>query len=262
MDGLIDFITGGRLFKQITEYAWARRGTDDHEHLEIRDPSIFENAEDCSSPPVGSMGEPRVTKGVGSAFGSADGNEPPRMDGFSPAQEVADHFHPSNTPAHIQAVRYATAADKLPLTAKYPEVFTFVGKDNEVGTGASLTEVMVWQFNAVFQSEQKNADYISRINVIAGRRANIEKDIVEINSQLEDLPEGYDTFPALLQGVIQDRQELEALTQAKDELDLEVRGLEEAIAKVQEDIQYIQKQLFSDWKETLAEGGLLEPYVA
>ena len=262
MDGLIDLITSGRLFRQITAYAWIRRGTDDRQHIEIRNPSILENAEDCSSPLVGSIEEPTVTEDVGSGFGIADANEPPRMDGSSAAQETADHFHPSNPPAHIQAVAYATAADNLPLTAKYSELFTFVGKDNEVGTGVSLTEVMVWQFNAVFQSEQKTADYISRINTIAGRRADIEKDIAEINSQLEDLPEGYETFPALLQGVIQDRQELEALTQAKDELDLEIQGLEGAIAQVQEDIQYVQKQLFLDWKETLAEGGLLEPYVA
>lgn len=262
MDGLIDLITSGRLFRQITEYAWTRRGTGDREHLEFQDPSIFENAEDGSSPLGGSIEEPRVTEGVGSASGIADANESPRMDCLSPAQEATDYIHPSNRPAHIQALAYATAADKLPLTAKYSELFTFVGKDNEVGTGVSLTEVMVWQFNAVFQSEQKTADYISRINAIAGRRAIIEKDIAEINSQLEDLPEGYETFPALLQGVIQDRQELETLTQAKDELDLEIQGLERAIAQVREDIQYVQKQLFSDWKETLAEGGLLEPYVA
>ncbi len=52
------------------------------------------------------------------------------------------------------------------------------------------------------------------------------------------------------------------MTQAKDQLDLEIQGLKGAIAQVREDIQYVQKQLFSDWKETLAEGGLLEPYVS
>ncbi len=204
MDGLIDLIFSERLFRQITEYAWTRRSTGDREHLEIRDASIFENAEDSSLSLVRSIEEPRVIEGVGSAFGTAYANESQRIDRFSPSQEAAEHFYPLNPPGHIQAVAYATAADKLLLTAKYSELFTFVGKDNEVGTGVSLTEVMVWQLNAVFQSEQKTTDYISRINDIASRRAIIEKDIAEINSQLEDLPEGYETFPALLQGVIQD----------------------------------------------------------
>lgn len=100
MDGLIDVTTSGRLFRQITEYAWTRRGTGDREHLEIQDPSIFENAEDRSSPLRGSIKEPRVTESAGSASGIADANESPRIDCFSPAQEATDHFSFETSGAH------------------------------------------------------------------------------------------------------------------------------------------------------------------
>jgi hypothetical protein len=48
------------------------------------------------------------------------------------------------------------------------------------------------------------------------------------------------------------------LTGFRDELNLEIESLERNIQEVQEDIWHAKTQLFRDWKETLADGGLLE----
>jgi glycine cleavage system H lipoate-binding protein len=81
------------------------------------------------------------------------------------------------------------------LTAKYPEVFTFVGKEDEAGTDLSLTKVMVWQCNAVFQGEQKIIEHTSQINPIASQRSAIDGDIAEINNQLHASPENFENDP-------------------------------------------------------------------
>lgn len=183
------------------------------------------------------------------------------MDDTPIDNNAAEHNNSNSDISHFQAVKYSSATGNLPLTARYAEVFMFVGKDNEVGTGVSSTEAMVWQLNVVLQGEQRITGHITQINSLESKRARVEADMSDINSKLEDVPEDFESSPALLEAVLKDQQELEGLAQLSEVLALEIQRLETAIEKVHEDTRYTKAQLFSDWKETLAEGGLLEPFV-
>jgi hypothetical protein len=258
MDDLIDRVTSSRIFKQIADFAWGLgpdEDVNDHMDWASSGSSIFEDAEDREMPRLASAAHllpPHVT----TSSIIADDENIPRAE---IEQEIADSISPAINITHIQAVNYAMSAEKPPLVARYPEVFTFVDKENEVGTGVSLTEVMVWQFNAVYQGEQKLMTYQSQINVIANDSRIIDQDMDEISAQLEDLPEYYRDDPALEQIVNEFRQEVEDLAKSKEELSLKMHNLEVDVERVQDDIRYAKSQLFLDMKDTLAAGGLLEP---
>jgi hypothetical protein len=258
MDDLIDRVTSGRIFKQIAEYAFGRRGTTTKLLSSSRDTSIVGEAKEELSPTLNLTEMPRSTQSTASALGQAESATSLKFEHSSIRENAASHINLPMPLSHIYAMNYEKPAGKPPLTARYPEVFTFVGKDGEVGTGVSLTKVMVWQFNSLFQSEQKMAKYISKINFIVGEREKLDYDVAEINNQLQDLPEGFEGYPALLQAVVRHRQTLDGLLKLRKELNLKIQSLQINIEKAQQDIQYVKNQLTLNWKETLADGGLLE----
>ncbi|KAE9377024.1 hypothetical protein N431DRAFT_453402 [Stipitochalara longipes BDJ] len=260
MDELFDRVTSGRIFKQIAVYARGRKDSIDCTNFENRSLSVFEDAKDCYLPRVDSTDANLPIDAAEPAIDANDLGLLPTDNSWIEHEKGNDESTARGI-THIPAVDYVHRAGNLPLVAKYAEIFTFVGKDNEVETGVSLTEAMVWQLNAVLQSEQTTSGYISQINSLKSKLAKIEEDIADINSQLEDLPEGFEASSALVEAVLQDQLELEGLSQLREEVILEIQSFERAIESVNEDTRFAKNQLFSGWKETLAEGGLLEPFV-
>jgi hypothetical protein len=151
MDDLIGRATSGRVFKQITEYACGRRGTASKLLKGSRASCIIEDAEEELLPLiVDSIDAPRIVHGAESVFGPPKSETPPQFDYSSVKEGASNHNNfPDNLP-HLEDVNYASTAGKPPLTARYPEVFTFVGKDSELSTCVSLTKAMVYDFNSVF----------------------------------------------------------------------------------------------------------------
>jgi hypothetical protein len=259
MDDFIDRVTSGRIFKQIAQYAYGRRASEAaavQMYLSSRDHSIFEDAEDCEQCRVRLIDEPRVIPE--SSLDVADVEEPVKAE-YSSTEPYAVEYVGRSGMSHFQGMTYAAGVEKPPLIARYPEVFTFMDKENQVGTGVALTEVMVWQFNAAYQGEHKITACISQINSIASQVMAVDEEMAEISGKLEDLPEDFRDEPALEQAVIELQQEVEDLAQLKEDLGLKINGLEEDVQKAQKDIRYAKNQLFLDMKDTLALGGLLEP---
>jgi hypothetical protein len=258
MDQIIEFVTSGRIFKQVAEYAWTRRATETLTPLQSRDPSIFEDAEDCTLHRTAGKDGLRPMDLAGSNFPPADEETLSPQDSVAVEQDTAD-LRRSNSPPHTKAVNYAEPTEKLPLTARYPELLTFIGKEDELGTGVALTKAMVWQFNSIFQGEQKIAERVSNIQYFTEKRETIEGFITETGDKLNNLPQYYQSDPDPLHAALQDQEELEELVQCREELNLEIESLEGDIQKIQEDVQWATNRILSTWKETLAEGGLLEP---
>jgi len=260
MDELIDRVTSGRIFKQIAVYARGRKDSNCYANVYNRSLSVFEDAEDCYIQHIDSIDSKRPIDPAEPVIEANDLGGTPQTDNPWVENEAVNEESPTRAIIHVPAVEYIHKAGNLPLVAKYPELFTFVDKDNEVGTGVSLTEAMVWQLNAVLQGEQKKSGYVSQITSLEVKRVRIEEGIADINSQLEGLPEGFEASSALVEAVLQDQQELEGLSQLRDEVILEIQTLEKAIGEVDGATWFAKNQLFSDWRETLAEGGLLQPF--
>lgn len=111
----------------------------------------------------------------------------------------------------------------------------------------------------MFQSDQKIDDCISRINSLKHQCAKFDDDIAHIENQIESLSENDEAESEFLQAVAQQQHDLEILVQSRQELWIEGEGLEKEIERIQDYASHAQIRLFSEMKETLAEGGLLEP---
>ena len=263
MDKLLDRVTSGRIFKQVTNFAYGRTGLNDQEPCDSRDASIFEDAEDCSLSGVPSTEDHQLTGSeVSENNNIADGEQSPQIHNVNSMEEdAADGRNGRLGTRHIPVVNYQATSCPPPVNARYAEVFTFVDKDSEVGTGLSLTKVMVWQFNAVYHGEQRITEYMSRINSTAERLRQVVGEATDINDQLQELPEDFQDDIELVQAVLRLQQELMDLTQLKENLDSDVQYMENAVDNIQKDIQQAKNQLFVDMKDSLDAGCLLEPFV-
>ena len=77
--------------------------------------------------------------------------KPPSFDGFEQQESVT----------------------KPPLTARYPDILRCQGPDGEMSV-LSLTEMMVWQCNKVFQCERKIDQYSKKLDSINNQQSKIE----------------------------------------------------------------------------------------
>jgi hypothetical protein len=132
MANLIGRVTSGRIFKEIGEYACGRRGITGQHYLGSQNSTNFKDAEEELTPLQDSI------DATNSAVGTVESKSSSQIEHSSVQQDAENNENLSTALLHIQAVNYESALGGNPLTAKYPEVFTFVGKENGVGTGVTV----------------------------------------------------------------------------------------------------------------------------
>lgn len=249
---------------QIAEYAWTRQATvDSNPSPYYRNSIVLENAPERLLLLNHSIDESRqISPAKSYPDRSWNLEEIHEEDNSSHHdQEGADRLSPSGDFPYFQNVSFDKSNGKPPLTARYPEIFIFPGKEDGMGAAVSLTKAMVWQFNSLFQGQEKIEKRISQIETWLQKRENLESYIAETTERLQGLPDNWQDDLNTVEAALKDHEEVEEMTQLRDEVIYEIQKLEQEIEKIREDIQWSQNRLFSSWKETLAEGGLLEPLV-
>lgn len=146
MDSLIDRVANGRIFKQFVNYVYGRKDATMQSGPRSVTVTYFQDAQQDNSPSLQLTAETESAPVAESPLQASE---------ISAQQSQSEHFplqrkdsNRNNLTSRLPhfSTLEVDISTKPTLTAKYPQLFTFLEKDGEAGTGVSMTKAMVWQF--------------------------------------------------------------------------------------------------------------------
>ena len=192
MDGLVDRVVNGRIFKNFASFVRGESQTskdmldrpwtaDCERSLDLRS---FRTA--CMSSTSEGLQDTRKRR----ALGASASDTPSIMDiddsqghlsELDGSYYLHDDIHESRSSLADICLSRTSVVNHPPLTSRHLKIFTFQGGHGNVETGLSLTKTIVWQLNAIFQAENEIEAYTEAI-------IKVNEKLAEWGSLASELP--------------------------------------------------------------------------